>query len=337
MLIKPRTIPVKILVLSALLERLSANHPGRPLYEEELGKRIWGHRGEQSVDYYLDFLKTESCFILHGLKLSNNGHNFLIDTLVIFPEFTLIVEVKHWSGVLEVQERGDLVKWDGSVKRVYENPVQQAKHQQWQLESWLESRHLTLPPIEHLAVFTNSRLVLENTQYLSPKMIRSNCLLDYIYSLKRHYAASPPPLSNSDLKKVISRIKRNHIKDDFINSPLSQLGLSEDDLKLGVSCPVCQKFSMSRVKRTWYCASCGMSFQNAHIKALTDYVLLFGRYAQNKDLQKFLHIEDPRTVRRLLLTLKVSRKGITTNSQFDLLSSEVIKNEIDSLREDRKL
>ncbi|WP_090970907.1 MULTISPECIES: hypothetical protein [unclassified Bacillus (in: firmicutes)] len=56
MIVKNRTIPLRITMLQAILRWLPKNHPKRPSIEAELARREAGFRGEESIDDYLDFL-----------------------------------------------------------------------------------------------------------------------------------------------------------------------------------------------------------------------------------------------------------------------------------------
>ncbi|MEH7332649.1 nuclease-related domain-containing protein [Neobacillus drentensis] len=103
MIIKKRTIPLVILILEALCRRLLP------------------------IDKYM---------ILHDLNLPDGDSNCQIDTLLLTPEFALIVEVKNMAGKLifdteneqftqinNDKEKGyqiQLLKWKG-IKSTYIN------------------------------------------------------------------------------------------------------------------------------------------------------------------------------------------------------------------------
>lgn len=330
MLIKPRTTPVKNFVLSAVVPRLSLDHPKRSYLEQELGRRSWGYLGEQSIDYYLSFLPDHEFFVLHGLKLSNNGHYFAIDTLLLFQRFTLIIEVKHWTGIVEVQLRGEFwkVDTDSETKQVYDDPIQQVKHQEWQLDNWARLHKIILPPIEHVVVFSYPKLQIRNAHLLSPKIIRSNNILDYIHMLKEQYLNSSEKIPLNELEKTAIYLQQKHIEEEFLIPVYHKLGLAIDEISTGVFCPVCSYAQMIRIKRTWKCPKCGNHSSDAHLKALIDYMLLFGRYSTSRELQRFLNINKAYTIRRLLKLLKISKLGNTVDSTFDLFSSEILKKEV---------
>ncbi|PYZ92835.1 hypothetical protein CR194_14405 [Salipaludibacillus keqinensis] len=329
MLIKPRTTPVKNLVLSAVLPIISPDHPKWNQLTQEYKRRCWGYVGEQSLEYYLSFLPHDECFILHGLKLENGtGNHFSIDTLIIFQAYTLIVEVKHWTGIIEVQIRGELLKINGESNVVFDDPIQQVKHQTWQLGEWARIRKLTLPPTQHVVVFSYSKLQIDNAHLLSPKAIRSNQLLENVRLWNELHPTSTDRFSLNQLENTALLLKNSHIEEEFFYPSIHKLGLTSEEISSGVFCTACNYAPMSRIKRTWKCTKCGKQDRDAHVKSLAAFILMFGRYATSIELQKFLNINKSSIVWRILRELKVSKSGRTNATVFDLYSSEVLKKEV---------
>jgi hypothetical protein len=56
LIVKPRTIPLRIKICEAILRRLPNNHPKQDFIKEDLAKRRAGYYGEQALDYHLEFL-----------------------------------------------------------------------------------------------------------------------------------------------------------------------------------------------------------------------------------------------------------------------------------------
>lgn len=54
---KELEIPLRIRKLEAELKRLPESHPKYQEISDEYGRRMSGYRGEQSLTYYLSFLK----------------------------------------------------------------------------------------------------------------------------------------------------------------------------------------------------------------------------------------------------------------------------------------
>lgn len=89
MIIKKREIPLQILKLLALLQRIPSHHQKFPLIQEDLAKYSAGFKGELSIDYPLSFLSEEKYFIFHVLRLKDNqNHHFQIDSLLLSKNFS---------------------------------------------------------------------------------------------------------------------------------------------------------------------------------------------------------------------------------------------------------
>ncbi|MGE6260368.1 nuclease-related domain-containing protein [Heyndrickxia sporothermodurans] len=100
MIIKSRGLPIRILKGEALQNRLPKNHEKPADIERDLKKRWKGYRGEQSLDYFLQFLPRGKYLIFHDLRLKGEQNFFQMDTLILSPFFALIIEVKNYSGTL---------------------------------------------------------------------------------------------------------------------------------------------------------------------------------------------------------------------------------------------
>ncbi len=85
MIKKERTEPVKIHKLEALLRRLPPSHQKYPLIEKELAMCKAGYRGEQALDFYLEYLPEDDHIIFHDLRLFDTRYYFQIDTLLVTP------------------------------------------------------------------------------------------------------------------------------------------------------------------------------------------------------------------------------------------------------------
>ena len=100
MILKDREYPLKAQILEAVLRRLPTGHPQKEQIENELGITLAGYHGEQSINYYLNFLPPENYLIMHDLRLKSPRSDtyFQIDTLILHPAFLLIIEVKNFAG-----------------------------------------------------------------------------------------------------------------------------------------------------------------------------------------------------------------------------------------------
>ena len=100
MIVKKRTVPIRVLQDKALLDRLSKNHKKYPTILENFKTFNTGYLGERNIDYYLEILPEKDYLIFHGLRLEYKSQHFQIDTLILTSNFALILEVKTIKGTL---------------------------------------------------------------------------------------------------------------------------------------------------------------------------------------------------------------------------------------------
>ncbi|WP_198507999.1 nuclease-related domain-containing protein, partial [Bacillus sp. FJAT-42315] len=101
MIMKPRSKPLLLSKLEILMNRLPKRHSQMAAIEEVYGRHQAGYRGEQTVDYFLREVKRNDVFILHDIRLPAGEYSFFqIDTVLLTPNFFLIMEVKNYSGQL---------------------------------------------------------------------------------------------------------------------------------------------------------------------------------------------------------------------------------------------
>jgi len=329
MIVKPHTPPVELRILQAKLNRLVEGHPQYENISIDCYKRASGYFGEKSLSYYMDFLDSKTTAILHGLRLPYKNHFFQMDTLILFTSFSLVIETKNWAGAIHVQETGEIIRTYNDLETAFPCPVQQVKHQCWQLTEWAKINKVTMPPIHYVAVFTNQKMIIQESKHLSPLLIRSSYLLDHIRKLESSSnKTTVTALLIIDLIKLATFLKHSHQDLDLQESSIGKYNLKRGDIYQGVQCPKCQQFSMNRLKRTWECPSCGMTSQTAHVQAIKEYVLLFGRFATSTEIREFLKVEEFGVVRRILKNLGITRKKHSQNVRFDLLESEELRKRI---------
>ncbi|WP_043932696.1 hypothetical protein [Bacillus sp. EB01] len=66
MVVLERAVPMIVLMLTALLRRISPTHHKRSEIEEALRTHLAGYNGEKAVDFFLNYLK-EGRYIIKGL------------------------------------------------------------------------------------------------------------------------------------------------------------------------------------------------------------------------------------------------------------------------------
>ncbi|WP_456272181.1 NERD domain-containing protein [Bacillus sp. AK031] len=301
MIIKQREIPIHIIKLDALNERLSNNHEKKGLVTKQLSNRMTGYKGEQSLDYYLSFLPEADYHIFHGLRLFDGTHHFQIDTLLVCRNFILILEVKRMAGVLKFEpEFNQFTRTtEDHLIEPYSDPITQVEWQAFQLERWLRNKKVTALPIECLVVSTSNKAVLQTSpgdKTVQDKVIHKDVLPFRINKLEKYH--HQPILELSELKYVSNLLLKSHspLNPDI----LKNYGISKGELLTGVQCPECKYLPLTRDRGIWRCPKCNTHSKTAHIKALADYSLLISPNITNEQARHFLHLTSQSVTKRIL-------------------------------------
>jgi rubrerythrin len=313
-----REIPKIIKLLEALLRRLPANHPKRPEIENELSNYQAGYKGEQSIDYYLNFLPDQNFLILHGLRIPFKNYFFQMDTLLLSKSFLLIIEVKNLAGTLLFDDVfKQLIRTkDSGEKEIFKDPLQQVKLQQYQLFHWLKEHKYTPIPLEHLVIMTNPKALLQtnnaNSEYVQ-KVIPSSRLVNKIHELQAIHKEEK--LQKKELRKLSRELIKNHVP----ASPniLEAYEISKEELMTGVFCNECNT-KMIRKAGKWFCPSCLTISTKAHMDALQDFSLLIDSTITSQQFRNYLHINSRTSAHRLIKSLNIKPLGSKRKRKYML-------------------
>ncbi len=322
MIKKARCVPLRVHILRAMKRRIRPNHEKYQDFLNELGRKEAGIYGEQSIDYYLKLLpETERpYYIFHGLRLPFRDTFFQIDTLILFSNFFLVLEVKYFKGTLYFDPKNYqlLQEVEGNPLKVYQDPILQASNQCFKLNSWLRTKQFPEFPCEKLIVLTNPKVitkVLSSPGEADRYVIKSPALSTKVNTLlKRH---SSEPLDKKLIKKLVKQLLKEHTLDN--SSPIPQYGVLPADIITGVLCPNCiPNEIMKRIHGAWECSKCRGKFEDAHIAALRDYVLLISPFITMRELRRYLGIENRVTIIRLLKNLNIDFVGEKKSRTYNL-------------------
>ncbi|WP_257348932.1 NERD domain-containing protein [Pseudalkalibacillus decolorationis] len=301
--------PFKVKKLEALLRRLPSNHPKTAVVERSLTRGLAGYRGEQSLEYYLNFLPDKVYYIFHGLRIPFLSNYFQMDVLIVTCSFFLIIEVKNISGTLIFDpENNQLIRQYDGKEEIFPDPVQQVKYQKFQLSQWIKCHNIPQVPIETLVVITNSA---SKTQSISPDIkipyivIRSTILLERIEKLKTLYRNEK--LTNKEVNKLSKQLNKQHTEND--SDILSQFQVSKRELLKGVYCPVCVMKILRRKNGKWFCPECFFSSKDAHKTPLDDFALLISPTITNQQLRDFLYIKSDSTAKKIFHSMNLRHTG----------------------------
>ncbi|WP_433748794.1 nuclease-related domain-containing protein [Falsibacillus pallidus] len=318
MIVKERHFPKKLLALEALLRRLSPSHPSQTFIKENYAKTLAGYKGECALDYPLSQIDNKNTFILHDIRLQIDSHYFQIDTLLITPNFILLLEVKNIAGeIIFDSEFEQLIRIYQGVKTAFPYPLNQVKRHQRLLAQWLSSNKLPICPILSFVIISSPYTIIDASserKRLSTIIMHPQSLPEKITGIYKRYPNQMLP--QNEMKKIVKRIiKQNEPIEPKL---MEDYKLNREDLITGVICPVCSFSLFNRVHGNWLCPSCGLKDKFAHKTALADYELLFGNTINNEEFRKFLNLSSPYTANRLLRSMNLSNKGVSSDKRYYL-------------------
>ncbi|WP_164462255.1 nuclease-related domain-containing protein [Bacillus sp. FJAT-42376] len=318
MIRKERKIPIKVLKLEALLRRLSKAHLKYPLIKEDLAKIKAGYRGEQSLDYYLSFLSNDKYHILHDLRLLHKTHHFQIDSLLLSPNFILIMEIKNIAGTLYFDHSfNQFIRTFDGKEEVFPNPLFQIVRHKMQLTNWL-NEHLNLDvPVETLLIFSNASAIIKSSNPHSHSMkpvIQSAELISKVEEFEKKYKM--PVMTDKQLKKIIKNLLKNHTASEV--DVLDSYSILPEDIIIGVICSHCESYPINKINGNWKCRTCGNLAKRGHMDALTDYALLFDTKISNKEMRSFLNLNSRNAAAYLMKKEGFPAEGEKKSTVYDL-------------------
>ncbi|WP_100374149.1 nuclease-related domain-containing protein [Bacillus sp. FJAT-45037] len=317
MIAKPRTYPVTISKLEAMMRRISSHHTKRTQIEADVAKRKAGYKGEVALDYHLSFLPKKEYTILHDLRLKSGEYFFQIDTLILTPTYILLVEVKNLFGTLTFEpEFQQLIRQTADAEDIFPDPITQVKHQAKQLRTFLAQHNYPEVPIETLVVVANSssRITFsESARHIRTFITRDTNLTNRIEHFTKTHRT--PLLCQKTIRKLTRLLTKKHTPASF--DPFDYYQLTESDLIKGVHCPSCHAIPMTRLHGKWVCSHCYYRSRSAHLESLIDYAHLIQTMITNKATRHFLQI-DKDLARRILKNLHVDNKGYGKRTTYEL-------------------
>ncbi|MGM0836618.1 MAG: NERD domain-containing protein [Bacillota bacterium] len=322
-IVKDRKLSFKIEILKALVRRLDLKHPKFQEIKAELGKCMAGFRGEKSINYFLNLIPELNCeyLIFHDLRLPYKQYFFQIDTLILFPNFYLVLEIKNYVGTLHFDHSfQQLIKSTNNNgiedKMVLGCPIVQVQRQQTQIKAWFKQNTLPDLPGECLVVMANpnAQIIAESHKNIVEKfVIRSSVLSRKIEYLHRNYAVEV--WSKKDLKKASNLLLKGNQPTDSLNIS-EKYGIKEQDLVKGIHCPKCENLAMKRIRGCWYCLHCSHKSKDAHMNALKDYNLLIDTKITIAQFKRFLGIVSDTSARRIIKQYNIPSYGITKGRYY---------------------
>lgn len=310
MIEKPRTIPLIIAEIDAILERLSNIHYIRQILEEKRKNFFTGYRGELQIDYHLKTLDMDKFIILTDLRLVYQNQTFQIDTLIISPYFVVIIESKNIAGTLIFEKNSSQVIRELEGKsQGFQNPLVQVKRQKLLLNHLLKKHNIPSIPIEDLVGIAERKTIIVTSPdnlVIFEKLVHADMLLNKINKFEA--AHTQKPMEPNQIKKLVKLLLKLHTPAP--PSILKTYGIAEFELIKGPQCPLCKKFPLQRQAGSWYCRSCETYSKDAHKQAIYDYFLIISLTITNKKCREFLLLDSHDVAKKLLSRMKLPVTGI---------------------------
>ncbi|WP_075983177.1 nuclease-related domain-containing protein [Bacillus massilinigeriensis] len=309
MIVKERSIPLRLRVDEALLRRIHVENPKRSMIQEDLAKMNAGYKGEQAIDYYINFLSQENYHIFHDLRLKKDDLFFQIDTLILTLKFILIIEIKNIAGSIYFEPIfKQLIRTNDEKEEGFPDPISQAQRKQQLLIKWLKSHKFPVIPIDYLIVISFPSTIINSSKRMSKyyqKICHLHTFQEKVEELNQHYQEQK--LTTRELNKLKKLLLKSHTP--LKNHPPCPFNIQESEILTGVQCPSCLHTPMIRVKGNWSCPKCQTKSKDAHIQAVNDYFLLFDHTMTNQQMREYLHLKSPDTATRLLVSMDLSFTG----------------------------
>ncbi|SDQ16246.1 nuclease-related domain-containing protein [Virgibacillus salinus] len=296
---KIRTKPRPLQKLDAAIPRLSPHFQQLPAMKEDAAIQQKGFSGESKVDYYLDYLATNYT-ILQDVYLRVNGKNVQIDSLVLSQQAIYIVDSKNYNDTITFDSTlKQMTRSDGKVDKGFEYPITQVQNQQFHLQNWLSQHNLPSIPIYYFVAISEPSTIIKvngDTEAIGKVVAHAARIPSMVMEKEKQITEqSVNKIQDGKVGKII--LNACNVFDMDINKKFS---IKKMDLSPGVICPECGLLGMERVYGGWRCRRCEMFSKNAHLNAISDYLLLVKPYITNRECMRFLKLNSRNGATRLL-------------------------------------
>lgn len=242
---------------------------------------------------------------MHDLRLIHKEHYFQIDTLILSPNYLLIIETKNYQGTIYFDsDYNQLIRTLHDKEEALPSPLIQVRRQRNHLSEWLKNEKISDIPIDYLVIISNPNTIIkaspknrEALQKVTPITLNKLEQIEKLY---------PSQLTQ---RKEIQRISKKLMHTPLNPDVLTQFDITPSELLTGVHCPSCNFIPLHRKQAKWVCVKCLGSSKDAHVTAIVDYTLLFDNKITNQKLREFLHISSRTVANKILGSLALEVSG----------------------------
>ncbi|MBO0587077.1 NERD domain-containing protein [Sporosarcina sp. E16_8] len=273
MIIKKRGISGTFAGLASLVSRISES--------DEMFKRIKsdykncraGFAGELRVDNFLEELELKMpYYVLQNLTIKVGKKRVQIDTILIHPNFILVIEIKNMRGefYFDPVNKHFYRLNDEGKKEGMRNPEAQLSRSTTIIDSFLRDKGIEMSAKGLIVFVSRAGIVMQASEKW--KTIPLDSLVEYIELLEDQTKRVVP----SETCKRLALELLAEDRPEKLVSIVDYYNVSVDKVKKGVRCPGCNYIPMLRKHSRWCCGKCGEESRDAHLNTLQEYRLLFG-------------------------------------------------------------
>jgi hypothetical protein len=317
---KDRDIPYKLKAEEALIRRLDEHHPKLPIIEEEYRKKLAGMRGERELDYHLLCLNDKNHVIINDLRLQQGAHFFQIDSLLISPRVSFIIDSKNIAGtIIFDHEFNQCIRILNEKEEGIRDPFTQVQKHIRLLSLWLDEHKLPTLNLEYLVAISRPSTIIKSkgtNSYSNFRVVHAGHLISRIIDLEKRYPKEITTIK--EIKRVAKQLVKYHVP--FKPNIFDAYSIHPNYVRKGVQCLQCMAIPMQKIYGRWYCPVCQTSSKTAHIPALKDYYFLYGYTITLSQFSDYLLI--PKSKRKsassFLISLSLPCTGSKKGRVYDL-------------------
>jgi len=321
-LINYRKKSEKHLFYEALAKRLPQNHYYWETVQKTLRKESGGYAGELRVDRELEETQLFHEYkVLRNIVVGNPSSYCQIDTLVIHHNFILILEVKNIPGVLtyDVDTHQLTRRRDNGPIEGMGNPEAQLKRCERFINKFLSIHQLSIP-VHGMIIFSNPASILAKP-FPNCSAIHVSGLYQAMDKLHQLYAENhnPPKFDPRKIQQLFERHELGFPPRRPTHIPTNVF----TELINGVLCPICEKNKLNYKSKYWRCSICKFKSEDAHLKALQEYSILYSEEITTVEWKNFCGLNSLATTKRVLdeshlvkIGSKKNRKWVIPNVHF---------------------
>ena len=204
-----------------------------------------GYSGESLADHWLtDLFTSSSCLYLCDLRLNIDFEQLQIDSLIIFDQTVIVLEIKNYSMDL-IYQNGHFYRQSGEILTSLHTQLGKIRR----LMSKLIADYDSTIEVKVMPFFVNSK------QQISGLLLDGDVLVpgNYQHVLAPYIASRAP---RDDLARYLVSLNQAN---DFDR----KLEIDYDSVSKGIYCKKCHQPLTKKSQRQYGCSACGQVY-NAH-------------------------------------------------------------------------